>query len=171
MKNKRLVTLNDKPFAVYLDDLEFQNFVTTNRNAGIEVREEKLWDEKQLLNVWQQFIFAQGDAVSTRTNDVRPMRFVHFFNDYGIFIADEDRLEFEYIILKQIFIPRMIATDPANATTKEFAYQYLNSDATPTDFNSIAFFLAARLLNIGPWFTKEVAEFILAQERATFLNK
>lgn len=171
MNKKRLVTLNDKPFSVYLDDLEFQNFCTTNRNAGIEVREEKLWDEKQLLENWTRYQSSEGFAVNKEANRIYPNRFIYFFNDYGMFIADDDRIEFEYIILKRMFIPRMIATDPANATTKEFAYQYLNSDITPSDFNSIAFFLASRLLNIGPWFTEETAEFILAQERATFLNK
>lgn len=167
MKNERLVTLNDKPFSVYLDDLEFQNFVTTNQNAGIEVREEKLWDEARLVTKWRDYI----QEVSAIRDNIPRMAFVRFFNEHILYIPDDKLDEFKYIILKRLFLPKLTVMNKENAFDLHLVTEYLDDTVQPTDFNSIVFYLSARLRNVGQWFTQEDAEFILAQERATFLNK
>ena len=167
MNKKRLVTLNDKPFSVYLDDLDFQNFCTTNRNAGIEVREEKLWDEARLVTKWKDYI----QEISAIRDNIPRLSFVRFFNEHILYIPDEKLEEFKFIIIKRMFLPKLTIRNKENAFDRNLVTEYLDDTVLPTDFNSIVFYLSARLRNVGQWFTQEDAEFILAQERATFLNK
>lgn len=162
MKTSRIIKLNDKPFKVYLDEMDYENFCTVNRNAGIDVKEVEFWDKTACQLAWVAYCLFLKRVKPTAAD------IVDFFYDHAVYIQDKHLQTFEDIIIKRVLIPQLVIADLSNAARLPFAEQFLDTTVSPNDYNHVAYYVQARINYLERWFNRTDAEIIIAREIATF---